>query len=131
MDKVYEAISQSITARKRCEESGNTEWFKLHTEGIEKLVNEYMPSGSGIDNGTKIDLDKSHADKLIFWISYHHMNDGGYYDGWTEHTVIVTPALFGSFHIRITGRNRNNIKEYLYDVFAAALEAEIKEGLHQ
>lgn len=43
------------------------------------------------------------------------------YDGWTDHTVIVTPSLRSGFDIRITGRDRNQTKEYLYEVFDSAL----------
>src|SRR5208282_6628161 len=36
-----------------------------HEEHILSLVEDYMPSGSGFDSGTKIDLDRSHADKHV------------------------------------------------------------------
>jgi hypothetical protein len=49
------------------------------------------------------------------------MTEGGMYDGWTEHTVVVTPSLAFGINIRITGRNRNDIKDYLHDVFHEAL----------
>jgi hypothetical protein len=49
------------------------------------------------------------------------MNEQGSYDGWTEHTVIVTPSLAMGYRLRITGRDRNGIKEYMHDVFNAAL----------
>jgi hypothetical protein len=48
------------------------------------------------------------------------MNDGGFYDGWTEHTVVVTPSFRG-INLRISGRDRNQIKEYLYETYDYAL----------
>jgi len=48
------------------------------------------------------------------------MNENGYYDGWTSHTVTVTPGWNGP-ELRITGRDRNQIKDYLYDTFHYAL----------
>lgn len=96
-------------------------WVGNHTDRIEHLVKEHMPSGSGFDNGTRIDLDRSHADKLVFTTAFHHMNAGGFYDGWTEHTVTVTPSLLMGFHLRISGRDRNDIKDYISEEFQYAL----------
>jgi hypothetical protein len=84
-----------------------------------------LPSGSGIDSGTKIDLDKSHAEKIIFYFGFHHMDENGFYDGWTEHTLVVTPSFTG-INLRIGGRDRNQIKEYLYDTYDYALTCEVE-----
>jgi hypothetical protein len=54
------------------------------------------------------------------------MNDAGYYDGWTDHIVIVSPS-FDGIDIKISGRNRNDIKDYLHDVFHAALTEEVDD----
>lgn len=89
-------------------------------EEIERLVKEFMPSGSGFDAGTTFDLDASNRLKMVFKTEFHHMNDNGMYDGWTQHSVIVTPH-FGGFDIRVTGRNRNDIKDYIGDAFESAL----------
>lgn len=100
------------------------DWANTHEDTIERLVRDFMPSGSGFDSGTKIDLDKSHADKLVFTTSYHHMNDGGYYSGWTEHTVTVTPSLQHDFSLRVSGRNRNDVKDYMHETFDHALRSD-------
>lgn len=105
-------------------------WFDSHTETIEELVKQHLPHGSGFDSGTKIDLDASHAEKLVFTTSFHHMNDGGFYDGWTDHTVTVTPSLAGEFHLRISGRNRNDIKEMMYQDFDYALRTDVTYDLY-
>jgi hypothetical protein len=115
---LYKLLASSIDARKRCKEVGNGEWFERHSESIRQLIQDFLPSGSGWDSGTKIDLDASHGDKLVLFGSFHHIHgESGMYDGWTEHTVTVTPSLIHNFHLRISGRNRNEIKEYLYDIF--------------
>ena len=49
------------------------------------------------------------------------MNDDGYYDGWTDHILTVTPNLGGYPDMKISGRDRNNIKEYLYDTLSYIL----------
>ena len=124
MKKLYSEIASLVQARLNCINSGNTEWEAKHEEKILALVKEYLPSGSGIDCGTEIDLDASNPNKLVFNFSYHHMNDGGMYDGWTEHKAIVTPDLASGFSLTITGRNRNQIKEYLHEVYSNDLDGE-------
>ena len=121
---LYLELASLIDAYHRCVEKGN-EYADKHEERIESLVKEHMPSGSGIDCGTEIDIDKSTGEKLVFTMSYHHMNDGGMYDGWTEHSIIVTPAFICGPRIKITGRNRNGIKDYLHDVYSEAIETVI------
>lgn len=99
--------------------------FKVQRDlEIKVLVERYLPSGSGWNTGTKLD-DKSTGERLVFYGSFDHMNDIGYYDGWTEHSIIVTPSLQWGFELRITGRDRNGIKEYLHDLFSAVLRQEV------
>jgi len=76
-----------------------------------------MPSGSGFDCGTKFDFEKSNPEKLVFNIGYHHMDENGFYDGWSELTVIVKPSLANDIDIEITGIRRKNKhdSEYFYD----------------
>ena len=104
-------ISSLVTARHNCEQSSNHEWHIKHTKTILTLVQQ-LPSGSGWDNGTRIDLARSTPEHLVFYGSFHHMNDGGYYDGWTdEYEIHVRPSLAFGIDLKITGRNRNEIKE--------------------
>lgn len=114
---VARKIAQLLAARENCITSNNTEWVERHTETIKTIVSNALPSGSGWDSGTAIDLDASTPDHLILFGSYHHMNDGGYYDGWTDHTIHVKASLAFGFTIKITGRNRNDIKDYLSELF--------------
>lgn len=93
---------------------------------IKRLV-DMLPSGSGWDCGTSIDFDKSRADRLVLYGEYHHMNDGGMYDGWTDHQIIVTPSLTNGFELRVTGQDRNDVKDYLHEMFDAALREPVDE----
>lgn len=121
------AFASTVAAIHNCIASNSQIWLEKHRETIKLLIKLYMPSGSGIDAGVQFDEEKSHGDKLVFHTSYHHMNDGGFYDGWTEHTITVTPSFIGSMNIKISGRDRNQIKDYLHDVFSTALTEEINE----
>ena len=115
-EKRYKILARVLQAYKNCIESGNTEWEDRHERTIHDIM-QSAPSGSGIDSGTSIDYDRSNGNKLVFNTSFHHMNDAGFYDGWTEHIVTVYPHLCFGIDIRISGRNRNDIKDYLLDVF--------------
>ena len=107
--KVYEALAQAAERR------DDEEWANIMREKIDAIM-KGAPSGSGIDAGTRIVTENSGRGKLVFAADYHHVDENGYYDGWTEHLIIVTCDLLG-LNIRITGRNRNDIKEYLSDVY--------------
>lgn len=127
MTKLYARLASLVAARLNCITSGNTDWRDRHEDEAGKLVLNHMPSGSGFDNGTKIDFDASTGEKLVFHTAFHHMNEGGYYDGWTEHVVTVTPSFLGGFSLKISGRDRNDIKDYISESFSLALNAEINE----
>lgn len=100
----------------------------LWQDRAESLVRNAMPSGSGIDTGTTLDLESSTPDRLCFSLSFHHMDEMGGYSGWTDHRVICRPSLLWGLDIRVTGRDKNGIKDYLGDVYAHALAADAPDG---
>ena len=122
--KLYQELAKACGAYNRCVTSGNAEWERKWKDQIDEMLEEF-PSGSGFDNGTQIDLDASDDDKLMFTTAFHHMNDGGMYDGWTEHTVIVTGSLGMGFHVKVGGRDRNEIKDYISEQFHYALDRDV------
>lgn len=126
MTTIIQTIASTLQAIRNCEKSDNNEWRYRHACKIEDICKNQLPHGSGFDSGTKFDFDASKPDRLVFHADYHHMNDGGYYDGWTEHQVIVTPSLAHGFNLRITGRDRRNIKEYIAETFNYALSVEVQ-----
>ena len=87
---LYREIASIVQANNNCEKAGNGEWFDKHHERLAKLI-DLLPSGSGIDCGTRIEIDICRPEKLVFTLGFHHMNDGGMYDGWTDHILTVTP----------------------------------------
>lgn len=118
---LYQAIATAVDARQRCDERGNSEWEQRWTDRLEWIGRNILPSGSGFDNGTTVDVDRSRPDRLVLNTSFHHMDEYGGYDGWTEHAVIVRPSLIHGFELRVDGRDRNGIKDYIADVFNALL----------
>lgn len=93
------------------------EYLGKAVENIEDEI-EKLPSGSGLDDGIRLNYELSKPERLVFYFSYHRMDEHGGYDGWTAHQIIITPSLQNQFNTRITGRDRNYTKEYLYDLFA-------------
>jgi len=124
---LYQQIVSSVVAYGNCLARDNKEWELKHRETVETLVSNFMPAGSGFDSGTKLDWDATlrNPAKLVFTTSFHHMNENGMYDGWTEHTVTVSASLLFDFDLRISGRNRNDIKGYMHEVFDSALREPI------
>jgi hypothetical protein len=119
--KRFKAIYDVSIALENCIQSNNLDWEGIWSERIKKIM-ETAPSGSGFDSGTQ--LDSVQKNKIVFTTAFHHMNDAGYYDGWTEHKVIVTPD-FSCIDIKVTGRNRNDIKDYIEEVFGNWLTSEV------
>lgn len=127
MTKLVQKIASLVQARLGCVQTGNAEWERKHKEKIYRLVKEHMPSGSGFDDGTAIDLYRSTPERLFFDTQVHHMNENGYYDGWTTHGVSVTPSLLEGIHLEISGRDRNDIKDFIHEAFFSALTTEVPD----
>jgi hypothetical protein len=106
-----------------------TRWLAIHTTILEDIADKLLPSGSGFDNGTAIDLEQSKPERLVLSTSFHHMNENGFYTKWTQHEVIITPSLAFDFEIKITGRNHNGIKDYMHEVFDHALRQTVGESM--
>jgi len=124
---VYLHLALSVDARLNClvKPEQFNEWIIRHRRQAQFIVDNCLPHGSGIDSGIKLDFDKSTGEKLILTTSFHHMNEGGYYDGWTSHQITVTPSLRFGLNLHITGRNRNDIKEYLHECIESALKEQV------
>jgi len=123
----YAVLSSLVQARANCENAmpKNAVWHEKHEERILEIMRDHAPHGSGFDSGCRVNFDKSTRDKLVIETAFHHLHDNGFYCGWTDHTVIVTPA-FDGVYIRVTGRNMRDIKEYISDTFYNLSSIEIE-----
>lgn len=120
---LYKELSNLVSALTVC----TAEWEQKHRTRIAELCLSYMPRGCGFDVGAKLLIEKSTQEKLVFATEFHHMNSDGFYDGWTSHIVTVKPSLFYDFKLSISGINRNDIKDTIYECFDLALREEWEE----
>lgn len=119
--------------REHCQPSEYWHWQDIRSQLLDALdaVMESAPSGSGIDNGTALipwaDMSKAmrKSETIGFTFSFHHMDEHGFYDGWTDHKLYITPSFTSAFDMRITGPDRNYIKEYLYELYQHWLTTEV------
>lgn len=124
--KLYAKLAAFISTVNRTKDLN----FKCQQkEQANRLIAEYLPSGRGFDSGTRLLWEESTENKLVFDTSFHHMDENGYYDGWTHHKVIVTPSLLWSFDLKVTGKNSNSIHEYIGDTFTDCLLSEVKSDM--
>lgn len=128
---VYKKLASEIERAIRCRnEAENPNEFnrELRAENARDamaqanwIASNLLPSGSGVDSGTSIDWDKTKPNRIVLNTDYHHMDEYGHYSGWSDHQIIVTPDLASEIAIRVTGRDRNNIKEYLAEMYQSDL----------
>ena len=122
--KVYNAIYRSLQVL-----AGNAEdlFKENHMDALAYLEKTFLPDGSGFDNGTHIITEgiKKDDEKIRIQANFHHLNGDGYYNGWTEHVVTVTPSLDGWVNIKVSGKDKDGIKEYILDTFSEVLNREV------
>lgn len=121
-------LVQELATRLQCIKHADDHPIYKGSQGVHKAVVKRImstaPSGSGFDAGTKIHKEvygkgtrKYDLLALQFLAEFHHMDDIGYYCGWTKHIVTVRSALSGELHIAISGPNKRQIKDYIHDVY--------------
>lgn len=122
MSKLYQVLATVSQAQANAIKNGNDEWAGIWEDVLDKLA-DLLPSGSGFDSGiTAIRLDKGN---LILETAFHHMNEHGFYIGWTSHKIKVTPDLITGFNLEIGGRNYRDVKDYIGDLFNEVLNEEV------
>lgn len=122
---LYREIANILQAVRNCRAAGNREWELKHDDRLDELI-DLLPSGSGLDNGVRLDGPACKSNKLVFMTSFHHMNENGMYDGWTEHAITVAPS-FDGIDIHVSGKDRNQTKDYLAEIFHYALTQDVED----
>jgi len=124
---LWQAIGETVEQWRKAEAEADSGIMRASNRAayladrLDDMAREFLPSGSGFDSGTQFDRDGSRASLVRFVTAFHHMNESGMYDGWTQHAVTLRASLSGVPDMRVTGRDRNGIREYIGDAFAEAL----------
>jgi hypothetical protein len=120
--KLYQLIAETVAWKPTAGDWQDNREKLLHY--IEKSL---LPSGSGIDCGTKIDRHGLKTSTFRLFVEFHHMDENGSYDGWTVNNVTVRPSMVYGFTLHIGGRDKNQIKDYLGEVYDACLREEVDD----
>ena len=127
--KVYQELASRILAQNNCIESDNWEWEEKHGNVAGYIVENYLPSGSGISEIEEISF--AGHDKIVFHSSYHLMDENGMYDGWLKFKVVVKPSLVCGITVDVIGNfsqkggKYSYLKDYLTEEFDRQLQTEI------
>ena len=97
----YSTITNTVNAWKTCDN------YDKHDDTIIDFEQNMLPHGSGFDCGCTINRDESTLNKLVIDTSYHCLNENGYYDGWLEFQVIITPAFGNDVNINFKRQTKN------------------------
>lgn len=121
--KLYQLFDKHITGSR-----AKPPYNEHHLDRLEELLYK-LPMGSGIDAGTTIVFDECARNKIVFNSAFHVMDDRGFYDGWIEFKIVVTPS-FSGFDLEIKPLQRKTyfndyLHDYVFDVFYDALNSDI------
>ena len=114
---------------------------------LSAIEQEFLPHGSGFDSGCVISPDESTHDYFVINTAYHHMDENGFYCGWSNHRIKVLPSHVHGIDFKIVSQDhrdpydkrKNSLKscfmDYLHETFHSILtesretkrEADIKE----
>ena len=122
--KLISRIYRSLQAMDNCLNDNKPGWAKNHSYFLDDLEKNYLPHGSGIDSGCKIDRTFK-EDQITIFVDFHNMDENGYYCGWSNFKLICKPE-FDGISMRITGKDKFFVKDYLYDLFDTVLNEEIE-----
>ena len=78
-------------------------------------MEDLLPSGSGFDAGCKIQTNSVPPNRVLITFEYHHMSGIGYYIGWTQHEVLISPNLHHDYHIDIIGTGYEDLDDCYYE----------------
>ena len=127
---IYQELGSYVNVFARYAKNPNSVSDIIYENCVEKaedLVKKHFPSGSGFDSGTIIVWDKCKHNKIALRADFHHMDDNGYYCGWSEHEVIIVPSFTFGFDLHVTGKNKRGIKEHIEDTMHYVLQKEVGE----
>lgn len=111
----------TILQIKNCRNSKNHEFLNIAEQRLSRLTKDFIESGP--IESVYCSIDDSSLEKIVFHVTFHHMNDLGYYCGYTEHKVTIRQTFIG-LCVTVSGQNKRDCKIYIADVFDNALSSQ-------
>lgn len=121
---VYKFIATQLARVKNLEKHNAQRSDKVF-DALCMWVKKNGPSGSGIDMGTAMS-EASTQDHIVLGTHFHHMDEHGGYDGWTDHRVHVKASMLFGIDVTVSGRDRNQIKDYLGETYQRWMLSEME-----
>lgn len=114
--RVIDQIASICSDLQRC----NASEMRTHLQRLADIEANLLPHGGGIDADVYVDSEISNDGCVVIVLSYHVMNDVGFYTHWRDYTVIVTPTFQDiHVHVDVTGAedDESALLDYISDVF--------------
>jgi hypothetical protein len=106
----------------------NPYWAKAWKHILIEVIQEHLPSGSGFDNGCSLNFEESKTNKLVINCDYHHMDENGYYDGWSYNKIVITPDLRWEFNMKLVNmKGGKKLKDYDREYFIDTLNHHLNQ----
>ena len=118
-------IACAVNSMARCNSNGNAyadKWESL----LAHIEKDILPRGSGFDCGCRIERSPRNPAYVQIAFSFHHMDESGRYDGWTEHTATFKPDFETGFSLHLSGKDHNSAKEYFSDILSELLSRDFR-----
>jgi len=116
-------VGQLMGAIEGCLVQNRAEWQAKHEHTLRQFVRETAPCGQTWYS-TGLNIKKSSTTQLVFRGAFRHE------DRWTEHTITVKPNFGLGFTFKISGLNKNDVKDCLKEMFTNWLSSEVKGNVY-
>lgn len=110
--KLYQHIAKNLNWQP------NENFVDQREDNLDKLEG-LLPSGSGIDCGSRIDRESYSETEFSIDADYHYMDDNGFYAGWFTFRITVTANLAWNYNVEceITSNDTDEDWEYIEDLY--------------
>lgn len=132
-EPLYRVIARTLQARANCIAEGKAYIAArlMHEDNLRDIERNLLPSGSGIDNGCKLEMPDEYDGTFTMTFGYHHMDENGFYCGWTQHAIAVRPSLVSDFDLDMESDledfdDRDDLEDYLAQVFDYTLSRPVQ-----
>ena len=96
---------------------------------LEKVIENFLPSGSGFNYGYDIDFEESDQSQLVVNFHFQHITSNGYYVATTSHRLVVDFGLSEVEDIDIEDIDIEDIQQWNKQEEAWAIKEAMEEDI--